>query len=150
MQRGGMARALLLPCLALVACALAGCTLIDQRTFNPQAGRKPPDLAGPAGPAPAPPLVTVDFGRPNPDYAAELHQAVVSAVSRKPDVQFDVVTVVPAAGAPADQVGAATGLTADARAVARAISADGVDDDRIHLLARAEAVATRQVQVFVR
>ena len=75
---------------------------------------------------------------------------MTSAVSRKPDVQFDVVTVVPATGAPADQVGAATGLTAEARAVARAISADGVDDDRIHLLARAEGVATRQVQVFVR
>ncbi len=141
----------LLLCLATLGLAtLAGCTLIDQRTFNPQAGRKPPDLAGPAGPGPAPPLVTVDFGRPNPDYATELHQAVISAVSRKPDVQFDVVTVVPATGAPADQVGAATGLTAEARAVARAISADGVDDDRIHLLARAEGVATRQVQVFVR
>ena len=147
MQRGDMLRA---PALLLCLAALAGCTLIDQRTFNPQAGRKPPDLAGPAGPGAAPPLVTVDFGRPNPDYATELHQAVTSAVSRKPDVQFDVVTVVPATGAPADQVGAATGLTAEARAVARAISADGVDDDRIHLLARAEGVATRQVQVFVR
>ncbi len=151
MQRGGMVRAFIPLSLAVLSLSiLAGCTLIDQRTFNPQAGRKPPDLAGPAGPGAPPPLITVDFSHPSPDYAAVLRQAVVSALSRKRDVQFDVVTVVPATGAPADQVGAATGLTADARAIARAINADGVDDDRIHLLARAEGVTTRQVQVFVR
>ncbi len=129
---------------------LAGCTLIDQRTFDPQAGilAKPPAAAGPPAAAP---LVTVDFGRPSPDYAATLQQAVAQATSRKPGVEFDVVTVVPATGTTAEQEAAATGLTPDAREVARAINRDGVEDDRIHLSARAEAgVTSRQVRVFVR
>ncbi len=138
------------PRLLLSLLLLSGCALVDQRTFNPQAGlpAKPPPVPGPP---PILPLVTVDFARPNPDYAASLRQAVLDAVARKPTVQFDVVTVVPAIGTTAEQATAATGLTPDAREVARFISREGVDDERIHLLARADAgVATRQVQVFVR
>ncbi len=147
MQRDAMARFRI--ALALVP-LLAGCTLVDQRTFNPRAGT-PAAVPVVAGPAPVPPLVVVDFGKPNPDYAASLSQAVAQALSRKPTVEFDVVTVVPASGTVAQQTDAATGLVPDAREVARAINRDGVDDDRIHLLARAEAGATtRQVQVFVR
>ncbi len=148
MQRGSMAR---LPpaALALVLLLAAGCTLIDQRTFNPQAGARPKPPP-PAGPGPAPPLVTVDFAKPDPQYAAALHQAVADAVAAKPDVAFDVVTVVPGRGTPEEQVAAASGITADAREIARAINRDGVDDDRIHLEARSDAaVTTRQVQVFV-
>ena len=129
---------------------LAGCTLIDQRTFDAHAGElaKPPAVAGPPA---AQPLVTVDFAHPSPDYTAALQQAVAEATSRKPDVQFDVVTVVPATGTTAQQAAAAAGLTPDAREIARAINDDGVADDRIHLSARAEGGAeSRQVQVFVR
>ncbi len=129
---------------------LAGCTLIDQRTFNPLAGM-PAKAPVVAGPAPTPPLVAIDFGRPSPDYAAALEQAVAAALARKADAQFDVITIVPATGTAAQQTEAAVGLIPDARDVARAINRDGVDDDRIHLQARADAgVATRQVQVFVR
>ncbi len=136
----------LLPVLLTLA---AGCTLVDQRTFNPQAGAKPRPPA-PTGPGLAPPLVTVDYARPDPDYAAALHQAVALAVARKPNVEFDVVTVVPNTGTPTQQVAAATGLTANAREIARAINGDGVDDDRIHLQARAQAgITSRQVQVFI-
>lgn len=126
----------------------AGCTLLDQRTFNPQAGKRP---ALPAtGPGPAPSLLTVDYSKSDPQYLAALHQAVADAVAVKADVQFDVVTVVPGSGTPAQQVAAATGLTASAREIARAINQDGIDDDRIHLEARSDATAaTRQVQVFV-
>ena len=134
--------------LAAILLLGAGCTLVDQRTFNAHAGTRPKPPA--TGPGPAPALVTVDFSKPNPQYAAALDQAVAEAVSRKPDVQFDVVTVVPGTGTPAQQVTAATGLTADAREIARAINRDGVDDDRIHLEARSDgSVTTRQVQVFV-
>ena len=71
-------------------------------------------------------------------------------MGRKPTVEFDVVTVVPAAGTPAQQVAAASSIRADARDVARTISGAGVDDDRVHLLARSESsVSGRQVQVFV-
>ena len=136
---------------ALLCCVLlVGCTLIDQRTFNPRAGF-PATVPAPPGPPAAVPLVTIDVSKANPDYAASLHQAVADALSRKPTVEFDVVSVVPATGTPEQQVAAASGITGDAREIARAINADGVDDDRIHLSARADGgVATRQVQVFVR
>ena len=140
-----MIRSSALLCVAL----LCGCTLIDQRTFNPQAGMppKPPATGGAAQVA----LVTINLAKANPDYAVELHQAVRDALGRKPGVEFDVVSVVPATGTPAQQVAAATGITADAREIARAINADGVDDGRIHLSARSDASASsRQVQVFVR
>jgi hypothetical protein len=147
MQRRGMVLSRII--VAFVP-LLAACTLIDQRTFNPNAGVMTKVAVAP-GPAPIPPLVVVDFAKPNPDYEAALLRAVNDAVGRKPDVQFDVVTVVPATGTIAQQAAAATGLVPDAREVARAINRDGVDDDRIHLTARTDAsVATRQVQVFVR
>jgi hypothetical protein len=131
----------------LLAALTGGCTLIDQRTFNPRAGLGPLVPPGPPGPGA---LVTVDFGKPNPDYAGELRLAVDAALARKPDVVFDVITVVPAIGTPADQVAAATGITADAREIARVISSEGVDDTQIHLSARAQGgVTSRQVQVFV-
>ena len=145
MQRAAMTRIIAPLCALLVA----GCTLVDQRTFNPQAGQpaRPPSEPGPS---PLVPLVTIDLARANPDYAASLHQAVADAVRRKPDVQFDVITIVPGTGTTAEQVAAATGITADARAIARSINADGVDDGRIHLSARSDAgVTVRQVQVFV-
>ena len=150
MQQASMARHSVLAVL-LSMTLLGGCTLIDQRTFNPMAGAKPAPPLPPPGPAPAPPLVTIDFGRPNPDYTTALQQAVDQARSRKPDVQFDVVTVVPNTGTPENQVAAATALTADAREVARRIEANGVDDDHIHLLARAQiGVPTRRIEIYVR
>ncbi len=148
MTRTPLRPGLLLPLLALVP-VLTGCKLIDQRTFDANAG-KPVVIPAPPGPPNPQALITVDFARPNPDYQAQLQQAVESALARKPNVLFDVVTVVPATGTPAQQVAAATALTADARAIARAINADGVDDDHIDLQARAEpGQTTRQVQVFV-
>ncbi len=149
MQRGGMVPPRAAAPLLLALLLAGGCTLIDQRTFDPQAGARPKPPA-PAGPGAPPPLVTVDFSKPDPQYAAALHEAVAAALARKPDVEFVVVTVVPAAGTPAEQVAAATAITGSAREVARAISSDGVDDDRVHLEARSDASATtRQVQVFV-
>ena len=142
-----MARSL--PLLLALAALMAGCTLIDQTTFNPRAGLGP--LPPPATrPGPVPALITINFETPNPDYQAQLRQAVDDALTRKRNVAFDVVTVVPANGTPKQQVDAAVSIRADAREVARIISSEGVDDDRVHLLARAEAgAAGRQVQVFV-
>ena len=147
MQRAAMLRT---AAAAICCIAFAGCTLVDQRTFNPRAGLVR-TVPAPAGPEAIVPLLTIDLSAARPEYGAALSQAVNEAVSRKPDVTFEVVSVVPAAGTPAEQVATATGITADARDIARAINAAGVDDGRIHLSARADpGVSTRQVQVFVR
>ncbi len=128
---------------------LAGCKLIDQRTFNPHAG-EPARVPVAAGPAAVPPLLTIDYNTPNPDYAAAMREAVKQELSRKPDVTFDVTTVVPATGTLAQQVAAASELSADARQVARTISSSGVDDNNVQLSARADPdVKNRQIRVYV-
>ncbi len=154
MQRRGMRRPstrLLAACLLAVPLVLAGgCTLVDQRTFNPDAG-KPPVIPLPPGPPAPKPVVTIDFATPNPDYTQSVREAVEAALSRKPDAAFEVATVVPATGTPADQVSAAQTLTPDARQVAREVAAEGVPDERIALTARAvPGLGSRQVQVFAK
>ena len=138
--------ALLLRVLPL-AVLLGGCTLIDQRTFNPDAGTPPVVAAAPAAPAAAPAgppaLLTVRFDRP---VAIEgpVRQAVALARARKPDAAFDVVSVVPDAGAV--EAGGA-----EAARVARLITAQGVPAARVTLQVRLDpAAVARDVRVFVR
>ncbi len=126
--------------------ALPGCTLIDQNTFNSTAGAVPvipPAPVGAAAPAPSgpPPLFTVHPGQPSQEA---VRQAVTAARSRKADVVFDVVAIVP-------DDGQAAAASSDAAAVARAIAAQGVPPGRVHLFARPEAgLAGREVRVYVR
>ena len=136
--------ALLLPPL------LAGCHLIDQRDFNPQAGmppKAPPAAALPAGPGA---LLTMDYGAGEPDYAASLAQAVSRAMGVKPGVLFTVQTLVPPLPSPAAQETALRAAAATGREVAEAIVSDGADEGQIELAVRADpAVAAKQVRVFV-
>ena len=128
---------------------LGGCALIDQRTFNPRAGLgpEPPPMPGPGA---APPLVSIDFAKPDAVFEEALRRAVDDAVARKPTVAFDVVTVVPATGTVEQQANAAGSIRGDAREVARIIADEGADPDGIHLLARGEPGAVGLlVQVYV-
>ncbi len=135
--------------------ALSACKLIDQNTFapSPEVPVKPP-----APPAPAPvvvdkriPLMTIDFTTPNPHYKDLLAYAVKQAEQRRPDVAFDVVSVVPAAGDAVAQEIAASHGSDEATQVMQAMIALGVPDTRIHLGARTQpGLAQRQVLVYVR
>ncbi len=127
----------------LLLMGLAGCTLVDQNTFNPTASARPPVQAAPATAAPVPagprPLLTV---LPPAEFREAVRQAVTAARARKADVVFDVVAVVPSGSE-------APGT--DAAAVGRAIVAQGVPPARVRLLARPEpGAAGREVRVFVR
>lgn len=126
---------------------LPGCTLIDQNTFNPAAGAAPvipPAPVAAATPAPPPglpPLFTVQPGQPTQEA---VRRGVAAARSRKADVIFDIVAMVPA-----DEQAAAS--SAEAGAVARAIAAQGVPPGRVHLFARPDATLPgREVRVYVR
>lgn len=146
----------LIRCSAILLAALPGCTLVDQNTFNPAASAAPvipPAPAAAAAPAPQqgpPPLLTV---RPGQAAQDAVRRAVAAARSRKPDVVFDVVAMVPAGATPdgkADDDQAAAS-SAEAGAVARAITAQGVPPGRVHLFARPEtALASREVRVYLR
>ncbi len=139
------------PWLLLLA-LLPGCRLVDQRTFDASAGRPPaPPPAAPAVAAAAtPPLLTIRYDVPAPDYAAALRVAVRRALDRKPDVLFEVVTLVPARGTPAEQVAAAQTGSASGREVAQGIVEDGADVGQVEMAARADpALTAKEVRIYV-
>lgn len=133
--------------LALAGLVLPGCTLIDQNTFNPAVSAVPVVARAPAVPPAStavPPLLTL---RPGEAAQGVVRQAVAAARSRKADVVFDVVAMVPES-ADDDQV---TRASVEAGTVARLVRAQGVTPDRVRLLARPEAgLAGREVRVYVR
>ncbi|MBV9248686.1 MAG: hypothetical protein JO227_05495 [Acetobacteraceae bacterium] len=136
----------------LAALALAGCKLVDQRTFAPAPEAKTPapaPAAAPAAPSPAESegrraLVTIDTGTAQgASYQGLLRVAVRAAELRDPNVQYDVVGLAPTS---AD----AKSAEQDAATVMRSIIADGVPAARIHLGLRTAPGSTRQVRVYVR
>jgi hypothetical protein len=126
--------------------ALPGCTLIDQTTFNPEAGKRPAIPQPPPPPAPlAPetgpsPLLSIRLPA-SADLRPEIAKAVAAARARKPDVVFEVVEITPSAGA---------GVGQDAAEVARLITAQGVPAARVQIAARPVPNAPREVRVYVR
>ncbi len=135
---------------------LAGCPLIDQRTFE-RAGLFPGaqqlhagDYAARA--LPPPPLLTIRFGAPgNDDWQPGLLEAARAAQVRKPDVQFDVVTPIPTSATFAVQDAAEKTGAADADAVAIALQADGISADSIHIGSRGDpGRPPREVEIYVR
>lgn len=135
----------------LVAGLLGGCTLIDQNTFNPNAGAAPVIPAAPVAAvvAPAPsgpqPLLVISPNAGLADYAGPLRKAVASARARKAAVVFDVVEM------ERPDLAADAVLGAAAAGVARAIVAEGVPPGRVRLDARPDASAVaKEVRVYVR
>jgi len=122
-----------------LALALPGCALIDQATFNPSL--RP--VAKAAAPAPAPPvnadgaLVTISLGDGAPDYQDVLAQAVKQALAVKPDIMFQVISMVPERGSTLPSWDQAESVTVWGRKVADQIQSDGVDQGQISLGLRA-------------
>jgi hypothetical protein len=129
---------------AMLLVALAGCTLVDQRSFRP-AGAAPQAAAAPVGL----PLVSVRMD--GADFRPALAEAVQAAQQRQPDAAFDVLALVPSAAAPAEQDRRVATAAQDARAVAQAMGAAGVAGDRIRLGLRGDpGIPAREVRVFLR
>jgi hypothetical protein len=126
---------------------LAGCALVDQKTFAPAPEAKAEAPAQPPQPLKLDarvPLVTVDFSGPPPQYEELLRYAVRAAEMRDHDVQYDVVAMLPSA------TDAGQGQR-DATAVMRSIMLTGVPAARIHLGLRADpTLSGREVRVYVR
>jgi len=154
--RGIMApRALLLAgSILLVTPWLAGCNLIDQRTFNPQAGKPPKPYVPPAPPAPKPkpPFLQIEDGTPESDYGPIVDKAVKAALARKENVLFIVQLLVPLQNDPAAQAKAMTEATqTDLEPVARRINTAGAQPIQIEMHAIADgSVKHPVVRVDVR
>lgn len=133
----------------VLACLLlAGCALVDQRTFAPAPEAK---AAPAAAPAPAAvkvdarsPLVSIDFSGPPPQYQELLGYAVRAAESRDREVQYDVVAMVP-------KVAEIAQAQQEAVEVMRAVIREGVPASRVHLGLRADpTLSGREVRIYVR
>ncbi len=124
-----------------VLLAVGGCTLIDQRTFNPEAGKAPvvPPASAPLIVAPTDPRALFTLRPPATlDAAAQRSLAAVvqGAIIRKPSIFFGVVAIVPTADAD----------TTQAAAVARAVITAGVPAGRVRL--RAEIGSPAETRVY--
>ena len=115
---------------------LGGCTLIDQRTFNPNAGVAPivPPPAAPLVDTPIDPRALFTLRPPATLNAAAqqtLARVVRAALARKPTATFAVVAVAPAPGDGSGQ----------AETVLRALFAAGVAPGHAFLGARSGSPA---------
>ncbi len=136
------------PLAPMLLFAAAGCTLVDQNTFNPHAGDAPvippaPVVAAAPPRIGPPPLLVIPPAATG--YEPTLRQAVAAARARKPGVLFDVVEMQPLDPPPDAPIGRA------AAAVAHLVAAAGVPQANIRLAARPEAgVTPGEVRVYVR
>ena len=148
---GVSARALLV--LAVLG-TLGGCKLVDQRSFDARADRKPvPHVPPPPPGRPlAPPLALVRFGAGPGDWQPGLSAIVRQALARKPLALFRVETVVPAHGTPqAQAVRLADAAGQDGRMVADTIVAAGASSAQVEMTASSDAAVTQpEVRVTVR
>jgi hypothetical protein len=126
-----------------VVLLLAGCKLIDQRTFAPSPEAKSAATEVPKADARTA-LLTINYTEPNPSYQDVLRYAVRAAETRAPGVQYDVVAILPSGA----DTAAAQRRSAD---VMRSIMDQGVAADRIHLgLRTAPAGVPQEIRVYVR
>ncbi|GBR68565.1 hypothetical protein [Gluconobacter kanchanaburiensis] len=105
--------ALLMGGLLLVMPLLSGCKLLDQRTFNPNAGKPPHPYIPPAPPGPPPhaPFLSVSEGTPESEYGPVVERAAKTALSRKENVLFIVQAFAPPQATPDAQAQALTEVT---------------------------------------
>lgn len=136
------------------ALCLAGCDLVDQRTFDPHASRPPVPYVPPAPPGrpPVPPLVEIPAGTPPGQWQPALKGAVARALALKANVLFQVRVLVPAGPTP-QQEGTALGHLAatDGQAVAAAIVSDGASPSQVEITAMSDSsVTVGVIRVYVR
>ena len=87
--------------------------------------------------------MTIGYDTPNPNYQEFLDYAVQAAQSRAPNVEYDVIAMLPAGGDMAL-------VQQEAVEVMREIQAQHVPPERIHLGLREVPKGTpRQVRVYV-
>ncbi|GBR37095.1 hypothetical protein AA0475_0354 [Acetobacter peroxydans] len=152
--------------LSFTLLALTGCKLVDQKTFNPQAGVPPKPYVPPARPAPPPPppLIAMVAGTPEADWKPQVQDMARRALARKPTALFTVRCLVPPGSPvvpPADVEGRSaegavptaliTLASGDGRAVMQALMDAGVPQTQVEMTAMPDSTVTKPtVRVYVR
>ncbi len=147
-----LARAFSLGAVLLAVLPQAGCKLIDQRTFDRRADRKPVPVVPPAVAVKAiPPLATVRFNASPESWQPDLTAIVRKALARKPSALFTVQTVIPATGSPQDQAASiVAAVKAGGQPVAQTIIDAGATSAQIDMTATTDSVGSPEVRVTVR
>ncbi len=97
------------------------------------------------------PLVVIRFDRPNVPYERELYTALSKALERKPNAQFNVVSVSPGRGNPAYQALGTSGARKQAEQVMRSLTDMGLAPKRITVSTKSSpAVDVNEVHLYVR
>ena len=97
------------------------------------------------------PLVVIRFDRPDVAYQQQLYQAVSQALAQRPDAQFDLVAVAPAAGGAADGALGQSQSRRYANQVMRSMTEMGLPASRVSLAATTNpGSATNEVHIYVR
>jgi hypothetical protein len=114
--------------MVLAAGLLAGCTLIDQRTFETH--QSTPAQASLAAPAAARPIAISDGAD---GWPARLAGTARDAATRNPGLRFDLVAPVPLAGTEAARTAFRTRQQGNLEQAATALAAAGIDPARIRI-----------------
>ena len=132
------------------ALTLNACAPLDQRTFDPSAGR-PPKVHVPPAPPAKPPFVQIMAGTPESLWQPDVEKVTRLAIQRKPNILFILTAIVPRDGSPSAQAEALAALVqGDERAVAQAMVKAGASGGQIEMDARAEDGAKPHIRVDVR
>ena len=135
---------------ALFLIALAGCTLVDQRTFQ-RDGAAPGAEEVARAAAAARQVASVRIGDPAEAWRRGVADAVQAAEQRAPGGVFEVMALVPLQGAPAEQDRRVAEASRDARAVAEVLGAAGIPAERVRLGLQGDGGnPARDVRVFQR
>jgi hypothetical protein len=132
--------------LLLAAGLLAGCTLVDQRTFETH--RSTPAPASLAVSAAAHPLAISDGAE---GWPTRLAASARDAATRDPERRFDLVAPVPLGGTEADRATFRARQDGNLRLAATALAAAGIDPSRIRMGYRGDpGTPAAQVELYAR
>ena len=101
-------------------------------------------------PAARRPLVVIRFDRPNVNYEQAVYSAVGQALEKYPQASFDLVSVSPTKGNPAEVSLAGSSARKNGEAVLRTLTQMGLPTGRIHLNeAKSGNVNGNEVHIFI-
>jgi hypothetical protein len=133
-----------------VLAVLAGCKLVDQRTFQPAARAPSASTLARAAQA-ARPVLVVAMTMQASDWRAAVNSAVSRAEAHDPKASFAVNAPIPVNASAADQDRFAATGASDAALVARQIQENGVPVDRIAIGYESDAgTPPREIRLYVR
>lgn len=140
--------------LAGLMASLCGCNPIDQRTFDPQAGR-PPKVAAPTLPPTTPgkpAFLQIAGGTPEQTYGPEVEKATKLALSRKSNILFIVQGIAPMQKTPDAEAESLHRLTQElVNPVASHILAAGARPIQLDMRASSDpTVQNNMVRIYVR